>query len=44
MAGVGMGEILVIKEEDGLGKAGGYEEGWECWRRGKGGEVVCRAG
>lgn len=37
--GVGMGEILVVRDE-----GGGYLEGWEAWRMGKGGEVVCRAG
>ncbi|KAJ9121956.1 hypothetical protein QFC24_004539 [Naganishia onofrii] len=40
VAGVGMGEILVVRDEEG----GEVMEGWEAWRRGKGGEVVCRVG
>ncbi|KAK4685192.1 hypothetical protein P7C73_g4970, partial [Tremellales sp. Uapishka_1] len=44
--GVGMGEILVIKvprEKDGRTGMETYLEGWEAWRAGLGGEVVCRA-
>lgn len=40
VAGVGLGEVFVIRTEDG----GEYLEGWEAWRKGLGGEVVCRAG
>ncbi|GHJ88075.1 hypothetical protein NliqN6_4477 [Naganishia liquefaciens] len=43
VAGVGMGEILVIRDDQGKGEEQ-VLEGWEAWRRGKGGEVVCRVG
>lgn len=46
--GVGMGEVLILKvprDKQGLRKAGDlYMEGWEAWRAGLGGEVICRAG
>lgn len=41
VGGVGMGEILVIRDVAGDGAC---YEGWEAWRAGLGGEVVCRAG
>lgn len=45
VAGVGMGEILVVRDQSGEGEKGEeVMEGWEAWRRGKGGEVVCRVG
>ncbi|KAJ9108651.1 hypothetical protein QFC20_003350 [Naganishia adeliensis] len=43
VAGVGMGEILIVRDEQGKGEEQ-VLEGWEAWRRGKGGEVVCRVG
>ncbi|WVQ83510.1 hypothetical protein IAT38_005651 [Cryptococcus sp. DSM 104549] len=42
VTGAGMGEIFVVntgKKEVGVK---GYMEGWEAWRAGHGGEVVCR--
>lgn len=39
VAGVGLGEVFVVRTEEGE-----YLEGWEAWRKGLGGEVVCRAG
>lgn len=46
--GVGMGEVLVVRTEGGKeGERKGkdvYMEGWEAWRAGLGGEIVCRAG
>jgi ribosomal protein S8 len=46
--GVGMGEVLVMKvprDKQGLRKGGDlYMEGWEAWRAGLGGEIICRAG
>lgn len=43
VAGVGLGEVLVIRVEQRRGKDI-YMEGWEAWRAGHGGEIVCRAG
>ncbi len=40
--GVGMGEVLVVRDLNVDGK--GWLEGWEAWRLGIGGELVCRAG
>ena len=46
--GVGMGEILVVRvqRDKAAGRQGvdTYMEGWEAWRAGLGGEIVCRAG
>lgn len=46
--GIGMGEVLVVKvPEDRLkGRKGAelYKEGWEAWRAGLGGEIICRVG
>jgi ribosomal protein S8 len=39
--GVGLGEVLILRDIEGQK---GYLEGWEAWRKGIGGEVVCRAG
>jgi ribosomal protein S8 len=45
---VGMGEVLVVKvsSDSAVGRTGKntYMEGWEAWRAGLGGEIVCRAG
>jgi ribosomal protein S8 len=45
--GVGTGEIVVVKvpTDSGAGRKGvaTYMEGWEAYRAGLGGEVVCRA-
>lgn len=47
ISGVGTGEILVVKVEadPALGIKGveQYMEGWEAYRAGYGGEVICRA-
>jgi ribosomal protein S8 len=43
VAGVGMGEVLVIRVEESKTRDT-YMEGWEAWRAGHGGEIVCRAG
>lgn len=47
VGGTGVGEILVVKVpvDPSLGRKGmnTYMEGWEAWRAGLGGEVVCRA-
>lgn len=44
--GIGMGEILIIKtdKDTATGRVGRncYMDGWEAWRAGLGGEVVCR--
>jgi hypothetical protein len=46
--GVGLGEVLIVKvpsdKEKGRTGADTYVEGWEAWRMGLGGEVICRAG
>ena len=43
-----MGEILVVRvqRDKAAGRQGvdTYMEGWEAWRAGLGGEIVCRAG
>jgi ribosomal protein S8 len=48
VAGVGMGEVMIINvpKDAAAGRTGRdtYMEGWEAWRAGLGGEVVCRAG
>ncbi|WVW79688.1 hypothetical protein I302_101658 [Kwoniella bestiolae CBS 10118] len=48
VAGVGMGEILIVRTEEDAksGRTGTnrYLEGWEAWRAGLGGEVICRVG
>ncbi|KAG7562522.1 hypothetical protein FFLO_01996 [Filobasidium floriforme] len=41
VGGVGLGEVLIVRDVEGQN---GYLEGWEAWRKGIGGEVVCRAG
>ena len=38
--GVGLGELLIIRST----AEKTYHEGWEAWRAGKGGEIVCRVG
>lgn len=38
--GVGLGEFFVVRCEE----TGEYAEGWEAWRKGLGGELICRAG
>jgi ribosomal protein S8 len=40
--GVGMGEILIVRDISPDNR--GWLEGWEAWRLGVGGELVCRAG
>ncbi|EIW69190.1 hypothetical protein TREMEDRAFT_57120 [Tremella mesenterica DSM 1558] len=50
--GVGLGEFLIIRVVKSQGRQGTgtaqetgvYMEGWEAWRAGMGGEVVCRVG
>lgn len=45
--GLGLGEVLVVRDMREGGERGtqeSYLEGWEAWRKGLGGEVVCRAG
>ncbi|WWC87570.1 uncharacterized protein L201_002460 [Kwoniella dendrophila CBS 6074] len=43
--GVGMGEILIIRtQSQNKDKDNQYLEGWEAWRAGLGGEVICRVG
>jgi ribosomal protein S8 len=48
VAGVGMGEVLIVNvpKDAAAGRTGRdtYMEGWEAWRAGLGGEIVCRAG
>lgn len=44
VAGVGLGEVLVLRVDDNTRRKGSYVEGWEAWRAGLGGEIVCRAG
>ncbi|GFZ42901.1 hypothetical protein JCM24511_00619 [Saitozyma sp. JCM 24511] len=48
VGGVGMGEVLIINvpKDASAGRTGRdtYMEGWEAWRAGLGGEIVCRAG
>ncbi|WWC59920.1 uncharacterized protein I303_102482 [Kwoniella dejecticola CBS 10117] len=48
VAGVGMGEILIVRTQEDVksGRIGTnrYLEGWEAWRAGLGGEVICRVG
>ncbi|KAL7424096.1 hypothetical protein Q5752_001681 [Cryptotrichosporon argae] len=47
VGGAGMGEVFVVRvdkdKEAGREGAGVYLEGWEAYRQGLGGEVVCRA-
>lgn len=43
VSGIGMGEVLIVKV-DGTSKEERYKEGWEAWRAGQGGEIVCRVG
>lgn len=38
--GIGMGEIMVVRTESDHKED--YMEGWEAYRAGKGGEIVCR--
>lgn len=40
VSGVGMGEIIVVRTLDGHVEE--YKEGWEAFRAGQGGEIVCR--
>jgi ribosomal protein S8 len=46
-AGIGMGEILIVKTPDDptIGRVGiaAYMDGWQAWRAGLGGEVMVRA-
>ncbi|KAK8861296.1 hypothetical protein IAR55_002115 [Kwoniella newhampshirensis] len=48
VAGVGIGEILIVRTEEdqrqGRVRGEKYMEGWEAWRAGLGGEVICRVG
>jgi hypothetical protein len=48
VAGMGLGEVLVVRvpEDKATGRKGTelYMEGWEAWRAGLGGEIVCRVG
>ncbi|WVQ94354.1 hypothetical protein IAU59_001433 [Kwoniella sp. CBS 9459] len=48
VAGVGIGEVLIVRTEEDRqnGRTGvdRYMEGWEAWRAGLGGEVICRVG
>lgn len=48
VAGLGMGEVLVLRvsEDKTAGRKGieTYKEGWEAWRAGLGGEIICRVG
>lgn len=45
ISGLGVGEILVIKTDPTDVRKGRdvYMDGWEAWRCGEGGEIVCRA-
>ena len=38
--GVGMGEIIVVRTE--VARKAEYKEGWEAFRAGQGGEIICR--
>jgi ribosomal protein S8 len=48
VAGAGLGEVFVVRvlDKDGRHVKGmdTFMEGWEAWRAGLGGELVCRAG
>lgn len=48
VSGVGIGEVLVVRvpEDRKMGRKGAelYKEGWEAWRAGLGGEILCRVG
>lgn len=48
VSGLGLGEVLVLRvaEDKKLGRKGTelYKEGWEAYREGLGGEVICRVG
>lgn len=48
VSGLGLGEVLVLRvdEDKQIGRKGTetYKEGWEAWREGLGGEIICRVG
>ena len=45
VSGCGLGEVVVVRTQRTQdGRGGDYMEGWEAWRAGLGGEVICRAG
>jgi hypothetical protein len=47
VAGAGLGEVFVVRVLDREGRhvkgQDTFMEGWEAWRAGLGGELVCRA-
>jgi len=48
IGGAGLGEVLIVRVDGERGAKGArqdtFMEGWEAWRAGLGGEIVCRAG